>query len=129
MSTESKESPAKMSSFTIEHILKHAGENSKSESNSLEYLSWLHCTRYCPPKLGCRKQKRGDEKIGVVRRQLGRHPRIPFSSTQVSILESQFKETPYLSSAQVNQLSKLLDLADVRVSFHFSMHSYISIPK
>lgn len=49
------------SDFTIEHILKHAGnkftEQSSSSQEEQHYqgqsngFSWLHCTRFCPPKI------------------------------------------------------------------------------
>lgn len=55
----------------------------------------------------------------IQKRQLGRHPRIPFTSFQLSVMEQKFKETPYLSTEEVNALSKKLQLADIRVKIWF----------
>lgn len=59
----------------------------------------------------------GQKREGPQRRQLGRHPRIPFTSHQLTQLEEKFQEAPYLSSEEVTALSQRLDLADIRVSF------------
>ncbi|KAF8569431.1 hypothetical protein P879_04260 [Paragonimus westermani] len=45
-----------------------------------------------------------------------RNPRIPFSRTQVNVLEEKFRLTHYLSGAEVNQLAKQLALTETRVS-------------
>lgn len=43
--------------FSIEHILKRAGnpigekKTSESSHDSFVPFPWLHCTRYCPPKI------------------------------------------------------------------------------
>lgn len=50
------------------------------------------------------------------KRQLGRHPRIPFTSHQLAVLEEKFQQSPYLSSEEVTRLSQNLQLADVRVN-------------
>jgi hypothetical protein len=60
----------------------------------------------------------------IQKRRLGRNPRIPFSSEQVNMLEGKFQISPYLSNADVNDLSKVLHLSESRVSttsavFHF----------
>lgn len=60
----SEDSDSKKLSFSIEHILNRAGnqESSSNEqdecvvpTNSLSLpcgvFPWLHCTRYCPPKI------------------------------------------------------------------------------
>lgn len=52
----------------------------------------------------------------IQKRRLGRNPRIPFSSEQVNMLEEKFQISPYLSNADVNDLSKLLQLSESRVS-------------
>lgn len=50
------------SDFSIDHILNKAGSSSSSVNTSsqnlptssdftLDHYSWLHCTRYCPPKV------------------------------------------------------------------------------
>ncbi|CAH2003453.1 unnamed protein product [Acanthoscelides obtectus] len=53
------------------------------------------------------------------KRQLGRYPRIPFTSHQISILEERFQQNPYLSSEQATILSQKLQLADVKVKIWF----------
>ncbi|XP_044736560.1 homeobox protein H17-like [Chrysoperla carnea] len=73
---------------------------------------------FSPPKLQ-RNRKNTFQSTVIKQRQLGRHPRIPFTSTQICILEKQFKETPYLSSEQVLHLSELLQLADIRIKIWF----------
>lgn len=50
------------------------------------------------------------------RRQLGKHPRIPFTSHQLTILEEKLQNGHYLSTEEVIDLSKKLHLPDVRVS-------------
>ncbi|XP_072158099.1 uncharacterized protein [Bemisia tabaci] len=75
---------------------------------------WLRCTRYKPPKL-----KRTRRQDGVVRRKLGRNPRIPFSSEQVLTLENKFRENAYLSCADVAALSSALRLSEIRIKIWF----------
>lgn len=58
-------------------------------------------------------------KEGVVRRKLGRNPRIPFSSSQIAFLEAKFLQTPYLSSSDVTQLAGYLKLTETRVCLLF----------
>ena len=53
------------------------------------------------------------------RKCISRGPRIPFSSTQVSILESKFHSSHYLSSREVLDLALELDINEQRVSFLF----------
>ncbi|KAH9527387.1 hypothetical protein DERF_001405 [Dermatophagoides farinae] len=50
------------------------------------------------------------------RRPINRGPRIPFTPNQVQELENKFSKTQYLSSMEVNQLAKHLNLSDTRVS-------------
>ena len=54
--------------------------------------------------------------ISQKRKSLNRGPRIPFTSGQVAELESKFNSTQYLSSLEVSQLAKRLNLTDNRVS-------------
>ncbi|CAH1365314.1 unnamed protein product, partial [Tenebrio molitor] len=124
------------SDFSIEHILNKAGSSTSSTSanftdtshtsatNStitLDPYSWLQCTRYCPPKLpsGVLLCVGTQKRDGPQKRQLGRHPRIPFTSRQLSILEEKFRQSQYLSSEEVITLSRQLQLADVRVKIWF----------
>lgn len=50
------------------------------------------------------------------RKCISRGPRIPFSSTQVSILENKFNSSHYLSSREVLDLALELDINEQRVS-------------
>ncbi|GLV43320.1 uncharacterized protein CBL_03863 [Carabus blaptoides fortunei] len=106
------------SDFSIEHILTKAGNRNAHKNITLHQglttFPWLQCTRYCPPKLPRSQKKEGPQK-----RQLGRHPRIPFSGQQLAVLEEKFKNSPYLSSTEVTQLSRKLQLADIRVKIWF----------
>lgn len=61
------------------------------------------------------------KKEGPHKRQLGRHPRIPFSNHQLNTLEEKFQQSPYLSSEEVTKLSQQLHLADIRVSLLLSI--------
>ncbi|XP_065348343.1 homeobox protein MSX-1-like isoform X2 [Cloeon dipterum] len=77
-------------------------------------FEWLHCTRYRPPRLPRTRRKEGAQK-----RKLGRNPRIPFSSSQVSVLEQRFKQSQYLSSSDVAELANFLNLSETRVKIWF----------
>ncbi|KAJ6217798.1 hypothetical protein RDWZM_008955 [Blomia tropicalis] len=59
------------------------------------------------------------------RKTINRGPRIPFTTSQVAELESKFNATQYLSSLEVSQLARRLDLTDNRVSELTFMFSYI----
>nr|XP_045621972.1 homeobox protein MSX-1-like [Procambarus clarkii] len=77
-------------------------------------FEWLQCTRYHPPKLPRVKRREGGQK-----RKLGRNPRVPFSSTQLAALEARFRQSQYLSSCDVADLSLLLNLTETRVKIWF----------
>ncbi|KAF4517435.1 hypothetical protein B566_EDAN005044 [Ephemera danica] len=77
-------------------------------------FEWLQCTRYRPPRL-----PRSRRREGAQRRKLGRNPRIPFSSAQVSVLEQRFRRGHYLSSADVAELASFLALSETRVKIWF----------
>ena len=49
------------------------------------------------------------------KRKLGRNPRVPFTQHQVSVLEQKFRQTHYLSSVDVAELSAALNLTETRV--------------
>ncbi|XP_047499543.1 homeobox protein MSX-2-like [Penaeus chinensis] len=51
---------------------------------------------------------------GGQKRKLGRNPRVPFSSTQLAALEARFRQSQYLSSCDVAELSSLLNLTETR---------------
>ncbi|RWS31052.1 Homeobox protein GHOX-7-like protein [Leptotrombidium deliense] len=48
------------------------------------------------------------------RKAANRGPRIPFTSNQIAALERKFKDTHYLSSCEVVELSEALDLTEAR---------------
>lgn len=52
----------------------------------------------------------------IQKRRLGRNPRIPFSTEQVTVLEEKFQYSPYLNNMDVVDLSKCLQLSESRVS-------------
>ncbi|XP_043273707.1 homeobox protein engrailed-1-B-like [Venturia canescens] len=89
----------------------HSAENVKFEKNE---LSWLQCTRYRPPKL---PRKSSSAKTG--KRRPGAHPRIPFTSLQIQILEEKYRSTAYLSRRDVVHLSTSLRLPQSRVKIWF----------
>ncbi|KAG7169684.1 Homeobox protein MSX-2-like 1 [Homarus americanus] len=51
---------------------------------------------------------------GGQKRKLGRNPRVPFSSSQLAALEARFRQSQYLSSCDVADLSALLNLTETR---------------
>jgi len=61
-------------------------------------------------------QQNGHSMLKQQRKTLNRGPRIPFTSAQVQQLEAKFAATQYLSSLEVTQLAKRLNLTDNRVS-------------
>ncbi|XP_015597870.1 homeobox protein engrailed-1 isoform X2 [Cephus cinctus] len=77
-------------------------------------LSWLQCTRYRPPRLP-RKSSAGK----ATKRRPGTHPRIPFTTLQLQVLEDKYKRGAYLSRRDVLQLSTTLRLPQSRVKIWF----------
>lgn len=73
-------------------------------------LTWLQYTRYRPPKLPRRSlaEKR-------VKRRAGEHPRIPFSSSQLQVLEDRYRRGAYLSRNDVIEISATLRLPQSKV--------------
>lgn len=73
-------------------------------------LTWLHYTRYRPPKLPRRSfvEKR-------TKRRAGDHPRIPFSSSQLEVLENRYRRSAYLSRNDVIEISATLRLPQSKV--------------
>lgn len=73
-------------------------------------LTWLQYTRYKPPKLPRRSfvEKRR-------KRRAGDHPRIPFSSSQLQVLEDRYKRGAYLSRNDVVEMSATLRLPQSKV--------------
>ncbi|KAA0203566.1 hypothetical protein HAZT_HAZT010211 [Hyalella azteca] len=62
-------------------------------------------------KKGARRRENG---APAAKRKLGRNPRVPFSSCQLTALESRFRQSQYLSSCDVAELSALLQLTETR---------------
>ncbi|XP_064463998.1 homeobox protein MSH-D-like [Ornithodoros turicata] len=83
-------------------------------SSERDGLKWLRCTRYEPPKLPSKWRRDGPK-----RRYPDRSPRVPFTPRQVSALEEHFRNTRYLSGAQVRNLAHLLCLTEMRVKIWF----------
>ncbi|XP_069119211.1 uncharacterized protein [Argopecten irradians] len=83
-------------------------------SDSSKQFPWLQCTRYKPPKLPRMQKKEVSKK-----RKLGRNPRVPFTQHQVAALEQKFRQTHYLSSMDVAELSTALTLTETRVKIWF----------
>ncbi|RXM34557.1 Homeobox protein MSX-1 [Acipenser ruthenus] len=74
--------------------------------------SWIHCTRFQPPRIP--KPKRA-----VGSRRASRSPRVPFTPPQLTLLERSFTRTRYLSSCQVRDVSCALGLTENRVKIWF----------
>ncbi|KAB7497727.1 Homeobox protein MSX-1 [Armadillidium nasatum] len=85
-----------------------------NENTNMARFDWLQCTRYKPPKLP--RTRRRDT---VTRRKMGRNPRVPFTASQLASLESRFRQTQYLSSCDVAEMSSLLHLTETRVKIWF----------
>lgn len=73
-------------------------------------LTWLQYTRYRPPKL---PRKSAVEKRA--KRRTGDHPRIPFSSSQLRVLEDRYERNAYLSRNDVVEMSAALRLPQSKV--------------
>lgn len=73
-------------------------------------LMWLQYTRYRPPKLPRRSfvEKRR-------KRREGDHPRIPFTSSQLQVLEDKYRRGAYLSRNDVVEMSATLKLPQSKV--------------
>jgi len=73
-------------------------------------LTWLQYTRYRPPRLPRRSfvEKR-------IKRRTGDHPRIPFSSSQLQVLEARYRKSAYLSRNDVVEMSATLRLPQSKV--------------
>jgi len=85
------------------------GDNNKNATRRSD-LTWLQYTRYRPPKL---PRKSVVEKR--IKRRTGEHPRIPFSSSQLRVLEDRYKRNAYLSRNDVVEMSATLRLPQSKV--------------
>ncbi|RWS16475.1 Homeobox protein GHOX-7-like protein, partial [Dinothrombium tinctorium] len=95
--TSSSEQTKRVSNFTIDAIL---------SSHSEETRNWTNCS--INTQSSCHKQS------SCKRKATNRGPRIPFTNQQISALEKKFKETHYLSSCEVIELSQGLNLTEAR---------------
>lgn len=89
-------------------------------------LTWLQYTRYRPPKL---PRKSFVEKR--IKRRTGDHPRIPFSSSQLQVLEARYRRSAYLSRNDVVEMSAALRLPQSKVQsgIFFFPRSFAEIEK
>lgn len=90
----------------IDNFLEDSTESLHALRSKLE---WLHCTRYKPPKVP-RKSRTDQHK-----RKASLHPRIPFSSFQIDVLEKRFRDSAYVSKNDVLDLSTALKLPAKKV--------------
>ncbi|XP_011500961.1 PREDICTED: homeobox protein XHOX-7.1' [Ceratosolen solmsi marchali] len=95
------------SNQTVKRFAKSNSENLNGE------LSWLRCTRFCPPKLP--KSNAGK----TLKRKPGSHPRIPFTKHQLNVLENKYKGNAYLSRKDALHLSNILNLQQNRIKIWF----------
>ncbi|CAL1675853.1 unnamed protein product [Lasius platythorax] len=77
-------------------------------------LTWLQYTRYRPPKLPRRSyvERR-------IKRRTDDRPRIPFSSSQLQVLEDRYRRSAYLSRNDVVEMSATLRLPQSKIKIWF----------
>lgn len=110
---EIQETAQSRSINAYEDVKKHEIAASYEETHRNE-LAWLQYTRYKPPKLPRRNL------IGKnAKRRPGVHPRIPFSSFQLQVLEERYKKNAYLSRRDALDISTSLRLPQSRVKIWF----------
>ncbi|XP_053257847.1 homeobox protein H17-like [Podarcis raffonei] len=73
----------------------------------------MHCGHFKPPSVPKMKQ------MGCGPRPPYRSPRVPFSASQLGILESSFQQTHYLNTEQMKEVALLLGLTENRVKIWF----------
>lgn len=94
-------------------------------------LTWLQYTRYRPPKLPRKSYVERRAK-----RRMDDRPRIPFSSSQLQVLEDKYRRSAYLSRNDVVEMSAMLRLPQSKVCrkkneenpFSFSLFLCLSVP-
>ncbi|XP_034940916.1 homeobox protein MSH-C [Chelonus insularis] len=77
-------------------------------------FSWLQCTRYQPPKIPKRTFNNR-----ACKRKPATHPRIPFTSFQLEVLEEKYRNNAYLSKKDVHHLATILRLPHNRIKIWF----------
>lgn len=89
---------------------RQSGDGDCEDATQRTELTWLQYTRYRPPKLPRRSlaERR-------VKRRAGDHPRIPFSSSQLQVLENRYRRSAYLSRNDIVEMSATLRLPQSKV--------------
>ncbi|XP_011860334.1 PREDICTED: LOW QUALITY PROTEIN: homeobox protein engrailed-2b [Vollenhovia emeryi] len=77
-------------------------------------LTWLQYTRYRPPRLP--RKSLAERRV---KRRAGDHPRIPFSSSQLQVLEDRYQRGAYLSRNDVVEMSATLRLPQSKIKIWF----------
>ena len=101
---------------------KHSNYLNNFNESSLKQVSFIHF-RYLHILINFSKGSSSPSiptSSSVKRKPQNRGPRIPFTTHQVTELENKFSNAQYLSSLEVNQLAKRLNLTDNRVSYFLS---------
>ncbi|XP_072754624.1 homeobox protein MSX-1 isoform X2 [Anoplolepis gracilipes] len=78
-------------------------------------LTWLQYTRYRPPKL----PRRSYVERRRIKRRTDDRPRIPFSSSQLQVLEDRYRKSAYLSRNDVVEMSAMLRLPQSKIKIWF----------
>ncbi|XP_011685686.1 PREDICTED: homeobox protein XHOX-7.1' [Wasmannia auropunctata] len=93
---------------------RRSGDRDGESATRWTDLTWLQYTRYRPPRLPRRSlaERR-------VKRRVGDHPRIPFSSSQLQVLEDRYKRGAYLSRSDVIEMSATLRLPQSKIKIWF----------
>jgi len=97
---------------------RQSGNHDSKSATRWTDLTWLQYTRYKPPRL---PRKSVTERR--IKRRAGDHPRIPFSSSQLQVLEDKYKRSAYLSKNDVVEMSATLRLPQSKVGYK----SFISL--
>lgn len=86
------------------------GDRDGEDATRRTDLTWLQYTRYRPPRLPRRSfaERR-------IKRRAGDHPRIPFSSSQLQVLEDRYRRCAYLTRNEVVEMSATLRLPQSKV--------------
>ncbi|KAL0127379.1 hypothetical protein PUN28_005579 [Cardiocondyla obscurior] len=100
--------------FDAPVITERSGDHDSGNVTRPTDLMWLQYTRYRPPRLPRRSfpERR-------VKRRAGDHPRIPFSSSQLQVLEDRYQKSAYLSRNDVVEMSATLRLPQSKIKIWF----------
>ncbi|XP_071633327.1 homeobox protein MSH-B [Temnothorax longispinosus] len=99
---------------TVADERQRSGDRNGENATRRTDLTWLQYTRYRPPRLPRRSlaERR-------VKRRTGDHPRIPFSSSQLQVLEDRYRRGAYLSRNDVVEMSATLRLPQSKIKIWF----------